>query len=316
MLCMSNLLFPRLCSLLLVSAAPLALGEEDADHSEECGHDHGPACDAGLPPAFGCDLTGHWLDPWSHAHFSRTGAPFIHNFGFEPAYLGRDLFITYGWAELDEGTEQEIEIEFEWAFTRRLGIAIEQPYVFGDPDGESSIDGFGDLAIVPRFLLCEHDCFMASLNVEIEVPTGDDNVGAGEEWHLAPFISTWSDLGNSWALTSASGFEFALESQETEFFFAVGLSKAIRIHEPHLFCPEPEDAHGNNLPTGILSLLAEVYGGVVIDGEEEGEWAFEALIGLNYSLNSVFDLRAGYVFPLNDHSELDQGTKVGVIHHF
>ncbi|NIP98987.1 MAG: transporter, partial [Akkermansiaceae bacterium] len=79
-------------------------------------------------------------------------------------------------------------------------MVIEQAYVWEDPDGEPSVSGFGDLAIVPRIVLCEHERFLLSANLEIELPTGSNDLGAGQEWHLAPFITTWADLGHWWTL--------------------------------------------------------------------------------------------------------------------
>lgn len=315
---MNYSMFTHAGFVLILLAVPLARGGEvDVAPESDCAHHHGP-------DAFGCSLAGHWLDPWPHSHFSPGGAPYIHNFGFEPAFLGRDLLATYGWAELEEGDEQELEFELEWALTRRIGFVIEQAYVWEDPDGESSVDGYGDLAIVPRFVLCEQDRFLLSANLEIEAPTGSDELGAGEEWHLAPFLTTWMDLGDWWALTSATGFEFALDSNETEFFLGVGLAKSFRLADPaspvgsHGGQGGAHHHHGHELPGGILSLIAELYGETVIDGDEdeEGRWIFEALVGASYSLFPGFDIRAGYAFALSGDSELDGALRLGAICHF
>lgn len=301
---MGTILFAAAASSL---AGDAVVGCDDHDHGDHLGH----------PDPFGFNLSDHWLDPWVHLHLSPTGAPLIHNFGFEPAFLGREFFATYGRSELDEGDEHEIELELEWALTRRIGIVVEQPYIFEEPDGEPSADGFGDLAVVPRFVLTEFERFIASLNVEVEVPTGSSSVGAGGEWHIAPFLSTWLDLGDWWALTSAGGVEFALDSNEKELFLALGLSKAFRIHDAERFS-SGSVGHDHELPAGVLALIAELYLEGVIDGEEDEEdiFAFEGLVGLNYTMNSFLTLRAAYAFPLNGNSELDGGVRTGFICHF
>lgn len=268
--------------------------------------------------AFGINLSDHWYSPWQHTHLSPAGTPYLHNFGYEPAFLGRDLIINYGWAEHEAGSEQEVELELEWALTRRLGFVIEQGYHFENPSGAKNTNGLGDLAFVPRFLIVESDRFLASANLEIAAPTGSSAIEAGEEWHLAPFLTTWTDLGGWWTMTTATGFEFALDSNETEFFASIGLTKSFRIHDPHLFCSQTEGAHGHNLPTGVLSLIAELSVSGVIDGDpkEENVFAAEALLGLNYAYNDLLDIRAGYLFPLNNNSDLEQGVIIGAVHHF
>lgn len=307
---MNRALFTWLGSIFLsLAAVPLRAGEEP--------HAHAPSS---VQP-FGWDLGDHWLDPWDHRHFSGRGTPYIHHFGFEPAYTGRDLLASYGWAELEDGEEQEVELELEWALTRRLGVVLEQGYIFEDPDGESSVDGWGDLAIVPRALLAEFDCFLATLNLEVEVPTGSDDVGAGEEWHLAPSLSTWADLGGWWTVSTNTGLEFALDSEETEFFFTLGLAKAIRVREGAVDGHHDHHAghhhHTESSLAGILSVVAELTGEVVLDGEEdeEDEWVFEALFGLNYAVSEAFDLRFAYRLPLQN-SELEHGLQGGFIFHF
>ncbi|NNC90030.1 MAG: hypothetical protein HKN82_16355 [Akkermansiaceae bacterium] len=290
-----------------------ALGGHDHDAAGTRGHGH-----VAQPAPFGFNLTDHWLDPWVHWHRSPLGAPLLHHFGFEPAFLGKELFVTYGWGEFDEGEEHEVEIELEWAFTRRLGVVLEVPYAWDRPVGEAAVDGLGDLAVVPRAVLAETERFVASANLEIGIPTGSSRVGAGEQWSLAPFLATWFDLGDWWALSSATGLEFGLDSNETEFFCSLGVSKAMRIHDARRFGAEPPHDHGHGLPAGLLAFIGEVYLEGVVDGEadEENVFALEALVGISYTVGDLFDVRAGYTFPLNGNSELDRGVRAGVIHHF
>lgn len=302
-------------SAILSALAPSTFaGERDA-HSD-CDHTHAGCVHTDLKDDSLCwNLGSHWLDPWHHEHF-RNGVPLIHNFGFEPAFLGRELFVDYSYVSVDEGSEHELEMELEWALTRRIGVVLEQGYSFVDPDGEKSVDGWGDFAVVPRLLLADCDRCIISMNLEIAAPTGSDEVGAGEEWHLAPFLTTWCDLGNWWSLTTQTGFEFAMDSEETEFFFAAGIAKAIRVFDAR--ATAGADGHRHEVPTGILSLIAEVSGAAVVDGDpsDEGVFSLEGLVGVGLGATSSLDLRAGYLFPLNAHSELDGGVTIGAIHRF
>jgi len=62
-----------------------------------------------------------------HRHFSPLGTPYTHLFGSEPAFLDRDLFLDFGIVNVEDGTAIGVVAELEWAFTRRLGIAVEIP---------------------------------------------------------------------------------------------------------------------------------------------------------------------------------------------
>ena len=105
---------------------------------EEEGHMH--------PISDGAGSSGHWFDPWEHAHF-REGTPLEHHFDLEPAFLGRDLIVDYSGLTFAEESEHEIELELEWALSNRIGFIIEQPYIISDPDTGSESSGLGDLAV-------------------------------------------------------------------------------------------------------------------------------------------------------------------------
>ena len=156
-----------------------SLCAEDSHHEELSDHSE----------PFGLDLQEGWLDPPLHSHLSPLGTPLIHSFRLEPAFTHRDLFLDYSFRSGPGGTEHEIEIELEWALTRRIGLVLEVPYAFVNPADEPAVNGFGDLAITPRFLLAEYDRFLLAFNLEIETPTGNEDRGlGGGEVALAPIM--------------------------------------------------------------------------------------------------------------------------------
>jgi hypothetical protein len=160
-------------ALLLIALSPKALAHDPGDRCPHGEHDSN-ACDpstyvpAGYPPPLGFSLTQGWLDPWPHSHFSRRGTPFVHLFNLEPAYLDRDLFLFYSQTREHDGIERELEIELEWAFTRRIGMALELPVVEIQPDEGRAQRGLGDLAIAPRMLLLDTPRFLLSGNLEMQ----------------------------------------------------------------------------------------------------------------------------------------------------
>ena len=108
-----------------------SMNAEHDDGTPSAGHSHDgtpPARDSFLPDAypspFGADLTTGWLEPWPHSHFSRRGTPYVHLFNLEPAFLDRDLFFDYRRVDGVGEDEVELEVELEWALTRRIGIVL------------------------------------------------------------------------------------------------------------------------------------------------------------------------------------------------
>lgn len=274
---------------------------------EEEGHAHLTSDGAGS--------SGHWFDPWEHAHF-REGTPLEHHFDLEPAFLCRDLIVDYSGLTFAEESEHEFELELEWALSNRIGFIIEQPYIISDPDTGSESRGLGDLAVVPRVVIADRGPWVVAANLEMVAPTGNRSVGAGEHWHFAPFINTWCDLGNWWTFSGQAGFEFAPDSGEKEFFFALGVAKSLRVWDEAY--GEDDHGHRHERHGGILTMMAELSGAAVVEGDpaEEGVYELEGLVGLSLGVIEGLDLRMAYRFPLNGNSELEKGLTIGAIHHF
>ncbi len=287
--------------IVIAALAAISFAGEEQDHTHLTSDSAGPS--------------GHWGEPWEHAHF-RNGTPLEHHFGLEPAFLCRDLIVDYSDLTFAEESEHEFELELEWALNNRVGFIIEQPYVISDPDTGSKSSGLGDLAVVPRVVVADGGPWVVAANLEVVAPTGSSSVGAGEHWHFAPFINTWCDLGNWWTFSSQAGLEFAPDSGEKEFFFALGVAKFLRVwDEAH---GGDDHGHGHERHGGILTMMAELSGTAVVEGDpaEEGVYELEGLVGLSLGVIEGMDLRLGYRFPLNGNSELEKGLTIGAIHHF
>ena len=274
----------------LLSITGVSGGEPHADHS------HSPSVATGF------------LKPFEHIHSSEQGTPIVHSFGIEPAFTGRDLFFDYRYRSGEGFTENEIELELEWAFTSRLGVILEIPYVFEDSDGEPAVNGFGDLAIVPRALLFEGERVALTSQIEIVAPTGSDAIGG--ETAIAPGFASWIDLDNWWTLNAQLAVEHVFEDHETELIFGFGLVKSFGR------MGEPLDAHGHGTVARLFHLHLEVTGSVLLKGEDKGDAYAEGLVGFSYGLRPDMDLRVGYEFPLTSPREFDSGIVAGVAWHF
>ena len=251
-----------------------------------------------------------FLEPFEHIHLSKSGTPYVHSFGIEPAFTGRDLFIDHTYRVGNGIAEHESEIELEWAFTKRLGMIVELPYVWEDEEGEATGSGFGDLAIVPRALLIESERFLLTAQMEVVLPTGSSRFGG--ETAIAPGIAMWNDLGKGWTLNSGIAIEHGFDADETELVYGVGLVKSFGEHAAN----HADHSGHNHATAGLLHLHLEVTGSTPLNGDDEGDINLEGLLGVSYGLAAGFDIRAGYLFPLTTPRDFDKGFTGGLIFHF
>jgi len=269
-----------------------------------------------LPAPLGANLFEGWFDKWSHTHYSRQGTPFVHLFANEPAFMDRDFFLDFALTNGEEGMEFELEAEIEYTFTRRIGLVIEAPYAWLDPDDETSENGFGDIAVAPRFLLLDYDRFLLAVNMEFEFPTGNEDRGLGAgETIFAPSISTWLDLGNDFTLQNNVGIEHGLSSDSDAFVWGGALTYSIYTKgEPEII--RSDGAVRAHFPEGLLNLIAEIRGEHPLDGEDEGNGTAEWILGASYSLSPHVEVRAALTFPAWNPREFDNGAIFSLIYHF
>lgn len=259
---------------------------------------------SGLATASDC------LEPFEHNHLSQRGTPYTHSFGIEPASTGRDLFLDHSYREGNGIAEHESELEIEWAFTKRLGVILEVPYVWEDEEGVATASGFGDFAIVPRALLIESERFLLTAQMEVVLPTGSSHFGG--ETAIAPGVAMWNDLGNLWTLNSMISVEHGFDADSTELLYGFGLVKSFAKK-----C-ENHDDHGHHVHSaaGMLNLHFEVTGSTPLNGVDKGDVNLEGLVGISYGFAAGIDIRAGYMFPLTSPKDFDKGFTAGVIFHF
>ncbi len=246
-------------------------------------------------------------EPFEHIHRSQRGTPYVHSFGIEPAFTGRDLFLDYSSREGNGVAEHEFELELEWAFTKRLGMIMEVPYVWQDEESVVTASGLGDFAIVPRALLVESERFLLTAQTEIVLPTGSSSFGG--ETAIAPGVAMWNDLGNFWTLNTTVAVEHVFDADSTELLYGFGIVKS--------FGKKCEN-HGDHVhsTTGMLHFHVEATGSTPLDGADKGGINVTGLVGISYGLSAGFDIRAGYMFPITSPHDFDKGLTVGLIFHF
>lgn len=236
----------------------------------------------------GFDILRGWLDsPSAHDHSidSATGrSRYIHPLTVEAAFNDGDFFVDYVFNSFDDEDEHEIEIELELALTRRLGVVFEAAYEF-ENEGGSTEEGFADIAVAARFVLVETKNFITTANLELELPTGENDFSSNE-LVVEPGLLTWIDLGNGFTLNTAIGLEIGTESDELEFNFDAALVKDFG---------------------GPIALSLEFRNEVGLRDEERGDITSEATLGGIYRLNDSTSLRGGWSFPVSS-SEFNGGA--------
>jgi hypothetical protein len=253
-----------------------------------------------------------FLAPFEHIHASKNGTPYVHSFGIEPAFTGRDLFVDHTFIDGDGFTEHETEIELEWAFTKRLGMIVEVPYIYEDEEGVGTAKGFGDLAIVPRALLIDTDRFLLTAQLEVVLPTGSSNFGG--DTAVAPGLAAWFDLGNNFTLNSQLFVEHGFDANETELGIGLGLVKSIQTRGTSQ--PHSGNCHNHTPHAGLLNFHLEITGETPTSGADKGDIALEALFGISYGIIEDLDIRAGYFLPITRPNDFDHGFTTGLIFHF
>jgi hypothetical protein len=296
--------------------------EESADvpGSETTMHQHAHAASGGgfvqLSEPFEADLFSGWLESWQHTDFSRNGTPYVHAFGFEPAFLCREFITNVEFANGADGKEYAVEGEIDYALTRRIGLVVEGGYSWLDPNDDSSENGFGDVAIAPRFMMLEYDEFLLTLNTEFVIPTGDDERGLGAgETLFAPSISTWLDLGNNFSLQNNVGIEHGFTSNTDALFWGGALIYSMYTHGSPRITNGSGGVRGH-FPKGMLSLIAEIGGELSLDGDDKGAGAAEWLFGVSYAISSKVQIRGALSFPAWNPRNFDNGATIGFLYHF
>jgi len=292
----------------LLVALTLALGgcrsgrlaqEEPHEGGHEHEHEHEHGHELERPPPFGVDLRCGWLARAEHVHRSRCGTPYVHAFHVEPAFLGRDLLVH---AE-HEGDEHALEVEAEFALTRRLLAIAELPYHWTDDE-----DGLGDLGLGLRGLLIETDRFLLSTQAAIELETAEGALGAGEAV-LAASVLAWADLGSWFTAQAGVTFEVGADTGDSEVSWGVVLGKSFACR-PFFGCSREEHGHGS-----VLTLFLEGRGTHGLSGPEEGASTYEALLGISVPVTEGLDARVGWTLLWEDEDEPDAGWVAGFVVH-
>lgn len=248
--------------------------------------------------------------PIDHTHFSDCGTPYVHPFTIEPPQIHQDVFFIFKYSEntLEGSDEYETEAHLDWALTKRLGFVFAAPLVGNQQSDGTHHVGMGDLEIAPRVMWIKKDRFILASNFFITVPTGNENrdLGAGEVT-LAPFVTTWHDLGNWNTLLLNFGPEIGVDSGDTSFIYSFSLthSRLCRglLPEEHGQHHEGDD-HTEHFQPGMTTIYLEMNGETPLQGSDST--LVEVLPGVSYVVAESGEVRFGILFPVTDAQRFDR----------
>jgi hypothetical protein len=266
--------------LVFLTACAAPRMQDGHDHAHDHEHDHAHAGVEQEP--FGWSLAKGWTEKWHHTHRSVRNTPMVHGVLTEPAFLCRDLFLTYERGD----SEAALEAELEFALSRRLGLIVEGGYEWSDDEG----NGAADSALGLRALWGDTARLLFATSLEVEIPTGNGEWGAGFIGHA------WIDVGWWTTLQLELGVERFPSVNETAFPWGVSVIKSFDL------------GAGKRRVGQVLSILAEAAGETDRDGETEGQW----FAGVSYDTGNFGEFRGGFTRSFAG----ENGFILGVIVHF
>jgi hypothetical protein len=173
------------------------------------------------PLSVGTFFTEGWLEPWAGGPAGQSGLTPRHGWlgSFEGVFYRlwltemtylNNLNKPYG------GNGYSGNYTIFLPFSRRFEMDISVPFdnshgTTGPRHGYRS--DFGDLAVTPRFLLSETEAFTQTLNLLVNVPTGNTQTG-GHLMALFPRYSFWSNPGGPWVFRGGGGVDVPLNKDD------------------------------------------------------------------------------------------------------
>lgn len=90
-------------------------------------------------------------------------------------------------------TENTINLELEYAFSRNISIEADIPFTFLNPDQGDNVSHFNNIEVglkLASFILAEYGILVGG-GIEFGLPTGDDSKGIGSDniFEIEPFLS-------------------------------------------------------------------------------------------------------------------------------
>lgn len=255
----------------------------------------------------GTEIAGR---PGSAAAHETTKGVFIDPLITEHAFVDRKVRWDLAARLLrnDEGEFYENRFLFEYAFTNWFALELNQPFLAANPSEGESLSGLGDFHLAAKAQLTKAAStggLILATGVEFSLPSGEETVGAGGEYVVAPLAALDWAIGSGFVKLQSQGeFEFAFPREgghgELE---AIEWNTALSLFPSEVIVPLLEfNTAFEGLP------------------EEESESIFALTPGVVVSLKGVagtsFDIAAGAQVFVGPDREQDVAILVSLRHHW
>lgn len=217
-----------------------------------------------------------------------------------------------GHLNLKEGNTFSMGYILEKRFSDNFSLALENEWVTHRQGGEKNTSGFQNLGVLLKYAMFRSEAheFILSSGFEVEVPIGEEDIGAEQDVALAPLLLYAKGFGDlpwrvgflrPFALMGDAGFDILLNNEETEFFYDFVLMYDFQYLQDHV-----KDV-GLPWPLNRLVPVVEFNFATVVNGPERVTEAF-ITPGLVYRGKYV-QLGIAGQFPLNSttNREFDSG---------
>jgi hypothetical protein len=150
--------------------------------------------------------------------------------GFVPDRGELEFELIPSFFDSDDGESFETKLEIAYGWTDRFAIELEIPYLVVNPTAGQRVDGVGDVELELKYSLFRdpEDTRALALGAEVTLPTGDDEIGMGDDFGGEIFVA-YSQSFSGFDLHLNLGLEFEEEIEdgeeelETEFEYGVAL---------------------------------------------------------------------------------------------
>ncbi len=169
-------------------------------------------------------FAAEFTQPWIGVPDGSSGAPRQGWLGAPDGFFTREVHLAYDWIDADGGEAHRVIARFNYPLSRRLWVGVEAP-IYQDLDSGGS--GIGDIGVTAQVMLAETRDLSLNAGLGLELPTGDDSVGAGEVFGVTPQVNLWTDLGAGVSFRSRASYAARDEGGADGFGLSLALGQTV-----------------------------------------------------------------------------------------
>ena len=256
--------------------------------------------------AFGQESSqAHSHDNGQEHNHGNNALHFSHPIATESPYPDTKVRLDHVFENLsaNEGNQQTIRLEGEYAVSRSFSIEIDVPYTFVDPEEEGKRSNLNSIDVGLKYAnyALEEMGILIGGGMEFVLPTGDNDkeIGSATVWELEPFL----DFGwkkNNLEIVSFVSFGIPVngDSDEADWELGWNLSALYRI-----------------IPS--IELLLESGTEKVYGGEEDGFNMVSLIPGIKWKPKGQEHLKVGFGMgvPISSDKEHNLASFFSLFYH-